>query len=249
LYTLYLDESGDEGNFDTDQEEGKGGSSRYFTLGGIIVDDSIVPEFRKRMDEILLKYFPNIDYFDKFKLHYTDLRESRYPFDKMAGIKKKEIADEIFNTVNSIDCFLLSVTIDLYDHCKKYSHRMPLKPRAFSLILIKERYQYFLKEKGSRGRIIYEEYDCSLRKQVKFGYDYLNQIGFYFYTTLENIEGDIIDGDPLEEVVLQFADFTVYPAYRFCKSHNRDRRRFDEISNKYYNLNHRHKSRRGNLHV
>ncbi len=248
MYTLYLDESGDEGEYDINNGDEKGGSSRFFTLGGIIVEGGNIPNFQTRMNNIISTHFPDLDYFNKFKLHYFELREARYPFNNKSKWERRKIADDVFNAIKDIDCYLLSVTIDLFDHRNKY--RNPVKPRAYSLILIKERFQYFLEERNSRGKVIYEEYDYDLRKQVQFGYNYLNQTNFSFHSNLDNIDGDVIDGDPLEEIVLQFADFAVYPAYRKCKSCNNEKRRFDEICHKYYNLDYNpYKSRRGNVHV
>ncbi len=89
------------------------------------------------MNELLEKYFHNIDHFDKFKLHYNDFLRSKYPFDKMRGLGKKSVADDIFNIVKEINYYLLSVTIDLYKHYYKYKDRYATRPRAYSIILIK----------------------------------------------------------------------------------------------------------------
>ena len=137
LYTLYLDESGDEGKYNINQDMTKDGISRFFTIGGIIVEDKNIPLFRKRMDELLEKYFHNIDHFNKFKLHYNDFLQSKHPFDKMTGLEKKAVADDIFNIVKEINCYLLSVTIDLYKHYYKCKDRYATRPRAYSIILIK----------------------------------------------------------------------------------------------------------------
>lgn len=251
MYTLYLDESGDEGDYDINNNNQKDGSSRYFTLGGIIVNDEVKSKFENKINEIKSKHFPHLEELHNFKLHYFELREGRYPFNSMDKSKRKKIADDVFRVIgdNETECYLLSATIDLHKHCEQYKKGIPIKPRAYSLILIKERYQYFLEEKKSRGKIIYEEYDNNLRKHVQYAYDYLNRTNFHFYSKLENIDGDVINGNPLKEILLQFADFAVYPAYRKCKSCNTQTRRFDEISHKYYNLNHEFKTRRGNLHV
>jgi hypothetical protein len=55
----------------------------------------------------------------------------------MTGLEKKAVADDIFNIVKEINCYLLSVTIDLYKHYYKYKDRYAIRPRAYSIILIK----------------------------------------------------------------------------------------------------------------
>ena len=151
--------------------------------------------------QIKSKYFSHIKDLDNFKLHYFELREGRFPFNKMRPMERKIIADDVFRVITDkeTDCYLLSATIDLHKHCTKYKKGIPIKPRACSLIIIKERFQYFLEEKSCRGKVIYEEYGSDLRKHVKFAYEYLNRTNFQFRTTLDNIDGDVIDGDPLKE--------------------------------------------------
>jgi Protein of unknown function (DUF3800) len=163
LYYLFLDESGDEGDFNNNKTN-KGGSSEFFTIGGIIIKDENRYKFKTIYDLIISRFFDKIKLPNNFKLHYTDLREGKYPYSLLSKDQRFEITNQIFHTINFLDCCLLSVTIDLDRHCTKYNK--PVSPLAYALYLIMERFQYFLEEKNQTGEIIYERYNSILRHRV-----------------------------------------------------------------------------------
>lgn len=245
LYTLYIDESGDEGVFDISKYNNKDGSSRYFTLGGIIVHHENTSYFNNELENIKNDFFNHISN-KNFKLHYVDLRNQWGVFEGMNKIPRYNISNRIFDAVKSIDCNLLFITIDLHNHRIKYKN--PVLPRVYSLLLMKGWFQYFLEDRNDIGKIIYERYDTQFKKRVDFGQNFLNSHNsFPNLTNFSNIYGEIINGDPLLEPILQFVDFTAYPPYIKRWSNGKDVKRYEEIKYKYYNFDHQYQTRRGNV--
>ncbi|MGA7370584.1 MAG: DUF3800 domain-containing protein [Nitrososphaeraceae archaeon] len=79
LYKLYIDESGDEGDYLDATGRIIEGSSQFFSLGGIIVKDESRESVEKIVNEIILNFFPDISLPPNFKLHYHALRQKKYP--------------------------------------------------------------------------------------------------------------------------------------------------------------------------
>lgn len=77
MYTLYIDESGDEGPpADNDIY------SQWFTTGGIVVSNKDKHLFDQAHDRIIAKHFTDngIMLPDKLKLHYHELRQKLKPY-------------------------------------------------------------------------------------------------------------------------------------------------------------------------
>ena len=239
MYYLFLDESGVEG------------SSKFLTIGGIIVNDNDKYDFEKGYECIISTHF-NFSLPKNFKLHYEELRNSHTRknesiYKKMSP-HRKQIADEIFNQIKTINCKLLSVSINIKNHFEKY--RYPENIYGYALYLLLERFQYFLNENNQNGRIIYERYSDRLRHKVHSAHkSFKNNSNFPNYTDFRNILGDIEKGNPYSEPMLSFADFFVYAPWIKCESCCKKSRRYEEIKHKYYNLDHRLRLMRGNCEI
>ena len=70
----------------------------------------------------------------------------------------------MFCITKTIDCNLLSVSINIKNHCEKYHY--PVNICGYVLYLLLERYQYFLDDYSQDGKIIYERYSDNLRHKV-----------------------------------------------------------------------------------
>jgi hypothetical protein len=245
MYYLYLDESGDDGDYFEGSDGVKGGSSKFFTLGGLIVDETSRYVFENVLQGILTSYFKNVKLPPKFKLHYTDLREGKSPYDSLGKPKLLEISNRIFGAITSINCSLLSVTIDIEKHCKKYDY--PVNPRAYALYLILERFQHFLQLLYKQGEVIYERYNSVFRKKVQQVHNYFLRNEFFpTFTSFQNIIGHVKNGDPTTEPVLIFSDFMAYAPWIKSVSQNQKVRRWNEIKHKYFRLDHANPFLRGN---
>lgn len=235
MFYLYIDESGDDGDYRPSQPQRKGGSSRFFTLGGIIVDNFNRERFLDVHQRIISKWFEGIQVPGNFVLHYYELREARPPFDNFSREERFAIANEVFNAIIKIDCALLSVTIDLDKHCKRYSK--PVNVRAYALLIMLERFQYFLERHGHNGEAIYEEFSSRLQKKAEIAQKWLaTRPTFPTPTTRDNVAKQVKHGDPLKEPMLQFADFFAYAPYIKCASNNKKTSRLDSVHHKYFNI-------------
>jgi hypothetical protein len=141
LYFLYIDESGDHDEYYDNFFRGVSKTSKFFTLGGIIVDDENRCEFERHFIEIKTRFFNDASLPSNFKLHYHDLRFKLRPYEALSDQARYSLMDVIFDKIVSTKCNLLSVTIDKKKHFTKYSK--PANPRAYSLYVMLERFQYF----------------------------------------------------------------------------------------------------------
>lgn len=248
LYYLYLDESGESINFDGDNIEPEDLKCRFFTIGGVIVNEINIPMFQQRYESTITNYFPS-ELPAKFKLHYEEvrngsLRKSESIYKNLKQTQKKSISDCIFNAIMDIPCYLLSVTIGLEYHYSKYTE--PYPPLAYGLYAVKERFQYFLEEHKEEGEIVYERFNDILKNQVNYYHKkFLKNPNFPTHTNFANVR-NIIEGNPTDNFMLSFADFFAFVPWCKCVSGCQRIRRYDEIKYKYYNLNHSNPFRRGN---
>lgn len=234
MYYLYIDESGDVGDFRDSEDNVILGSSKYFTLAGIIVNDETRIEFEEELDKLITETFDGIELPSKFKLHYQELRQKYPPYDQLDDDFRWNISNSIFRWIENADCWLLSITIDLDKHCK-YSR--PADPRAYSLLLILERFQYFLQDKNDIGIAIYEKFNSKMRKKAEFEQKWLKKIPkFPVPTDLSLLKDRVRNGDPIKEPMLQISDFFAYAPWIKQMSNGQASKRFYQILPKYYNL-------------
>jgi len=237
LYHLYIDESGDLGDYLDEGYRVIEGSSRFFTLAGIIVSD----DEKERLDGAVRltvdRYFRGISLPQGFKLHYHPLRNKRDPYDKLLDTQRKMLADDVFDMIRKSDCALLSVTIDLKRHRKKYS--IPADPQSYAMLIMLERFQDFLEENGGFGEAVYERFNKRARKRVERTMTGLREVlRFRHYRELSNIGGRITNGDPKTHPILQLADFFAYAAWIRSTTDKKSEERWQSIKGKYFRLDH-----------
>lgn len=234
LYYLYIDESGDTGDYRAPNGTIIEGSSRYFTLGGIIVDDQLRIDFENKVNQLVRETFLDISLPKNFKLHYQPLRQKAYPYDHISDQTRWAIPEKVFSWIRNSNCRLLSVTIDLDKHCQ---YERPVDPRAYALLLILERFQYFLEDNHETGIAIYEKFNAKLRKKAENELRWLRNIPtFPKPTNFSLLDGKVRNGDPMTEPVLQIADFFAYLPWLKKTTDGKATDKFDSVVDKYYNL-------------
>ena len=234
MHNLYVDESGDEGNYLDGNEKPIIGSSRYFILAGIIVDEDIVSCFEEEYDCILYNRFRGKPLPENFKLHYYPLRNNKPPYDRLSAEDRQGLENDVFDVINRLDCTLISVIMDLNVHCRKYDE--PISPRAYALLLLRERFQYFLEEHDSHGVVIYERFNAKMKRRTEQMIRQLRTYNFTTPTSLSRIDSRIQNGDPTQQPILNLADFFAYLPYTY-KTSGRHSQYYELIMNKYFNLN------------
>ena len=236
LYYLYIDESGDAGDYLTTSGHINSNSSKFFTLGGIIVNENTKNNFETNTTQLIQHHFSGVSLEDNFKLHYHPLRQKTFPYDQLTDENRWSIPESIFRWISESDCSLLAVTIDLEKHCKKYER--PANPVAYTLLVMLERFQYFLEENNDIGIAIYEKYNAKMRKKSEIELKWLSRIpGFNLFSTLDNIEQHVMNGNPQSDPILQMSDFFTYLPWLFYTTNGHARNRLDTLRERLYNLN------------
>lgn len=139
---------------------------------------------------------------------------------------------DVFDVITRLDCTLVSVIIDLYTHCRRYTK--PISPRAYALLLLQERFQYFLEEHDSHGVVIYERFNAKMKRRTEQVIRRLLTQNFPILTSLSRIDPHIQNGDPTQQPILNFADFAYLP-YNY-KTSGRYSTYYGLIMHKYFNL-------------
>ena len=234
-YYLYIDESGDVGDYLDKNNQIIKGSSKFFTLAGIIVSKDEKRKMECETNKMIDEYF-NKGLLDKnFKLHYHPLRMKLSPYDQLSDEMRKHLADNVFHIIKKSDCALLSVSINLERHCKKYY--IPANPQAYAMLIMLERFQDFLEEHDGEGRAIYERFNKKTRKKVERTMTGLREVlRLRHYKAPNNIRGHVVNGDPKIHPILQLTDFFAYATW--IKITNPQKTfRWKSIKHKYFQLN------------
>ena len=234
MYRLYIDESGNPGPYIDSNGSVISGSTRYFTLGGIIVDEPTKADFESKIEKLVGKLFNGVNLPDNFKLHYHPLRQKKYPYDELSDEERRSIPDAIFDWIKNSGCHLIIVTIDLSKHYDKYT--MPINPVSYALYVMLERFQYFLDYENEKGVAIYERFSATMRKKAEMDIRRLRRLTkFKFYSELSNIDAPIKYGDPARDPILQMADFFVYLPWLSSTTEGKAQDRFSQITDRIYN--------------
>ena len=235
LYYFYIDESG----VDTLVRDPKKRDFGYdwFTTGGLIVNDQGKKAFEDAYALIIDRYFHNngITLPNRFKLHYSELRQKKHPYDKLPGATQRhDIANEIFDAICNIACTLVSVSINKVKHTSKYTN--PVNVRAYTLLACLERFQFFLEDNQDDGIAYYESFTNRMRRMVTSEMRSLQSVT-QFHSTLGRIKGKVKNGDPCTDVLLQISDFFVYAPHIKVITRSEKQDRWCQIRHKYYRGN------------
>ena len=100
LYHLYIDECGDEGS--VTNAGSVNSDHNWFTTAGIIVKEENVQKFDRAHASIIKKYFTDrgITLPQNFKLHYSELRYGKNPYNQMPGLDRRNLADSVLEDIH-----------------------------------------------------------------------------------------------------------------------------------------------------
>lgn len=234
-YSLYIDESGDPGPYVSDNPRFKS-SSTFFTLAGIIVPDENVVEIEDQIRTVIKKYLQPNALASNFKLHYQHLIQKAPPYNVLSSESRLRLADDMFNIIIQSPCTLLSVTLDLDSHYKRYVK--PANPKVYAMLMMLERYQNFLSDQeGQLGSIRYERATHKERARVQRGMRSLGMtLAENHYVDLNNLLCKVQGGEPTDHPILQLADFFAYAVRIKFISKYEKQNRWQSIKHKYFRL-------------
>lgn len=244
MYNLYVDESGHVQNYRPNAHPDM--EHRYFVLGGVIVKVDQIPVLEKRIEGIIEGYFARSDLPDTFKLSYHGLRSATLPpYDALDRGTRYAIASQMFDIIVNSDCHLISCIIDMDYVYKDYLYKVP--QRTLSLSFLTERFQYFLLEQKSTGKIIHEYVTRQINRYMQTHYRQLFKTPNLPQTVrFSNIEERINFARVAEAPILQLSDFFAYSVLIRARTQDKKQDRWKSVSHKYYNLDHPNVFKRGN---
>ena len=234
-YYLYIDESGDMGKYKDNNSPNIDGTSKFFTLAGIIVDRDEQKNMEDKTNNMIDDYFDRGSLDENFKLHYNPLRNKEPPYDQLSDEKRHHLTEDAFTIIKKSDCVLLSVTINLERHYERYPNLV--NPQAYAMLIMLERFQDFLEEKNGEGKAIYERFNRKTRKKVEHAMEGLHvSFRLRHYKELSHIRGHVENGDPKIHPILQLVDFFAYTVWIRRTTDFRKEDRWNTLKHKYFNL-------------
>lgn len=246
-YVMFVDENGSEGKLKYISKQIINNSSinlddKFFTITGCIFNRKDYSKMRNNIRKLKNKYWNNGYYFDTKNqesryvcLHSRDIRRHDGAFNDSV-INYSLFINDLTTTLSSINCTIISVTIDLELYLKK-GFRESIYEKAFDLLI--ERYIYATKsnKKGiimleSRGKSndkillkhIYEVIYKRGQKNISTG-EFKSKIhGVYFNPKWYDEHSSTFAG-------LEIADLFSYPIHQYIK-YNEENPSFKVIKNK-----------------
>ena len=181
-------------------------------------------------------------------LHYRSLRKNESGvYRNMHKKQRGEIADQVFDAVNRMPCRIISCTIDLLNHGR---YPNPIPPRYYSLVLLLERFQYFLENVDSTGIVVYESFSSRIQRKMQRGYRIFGEVyNLPDPSGLDRIYSNIRFVKKQQEPLLQFADFVADAIWIKSESLGKKTARYDSIKHNYYMFDSTNRKKRGNCEV
>lgn len=234
MYHLYLDESGDDGDYLDSNGIIIPGSSRYLVVGGILIEDVKIKDFDQRLNDLLDKYFTRngISLPNNFKLHCTDLKKGiKPPYNQLTKTEIQELTDDVFNVVITLDCSLIVASLDIQKHCNKYNDR--INPKAYMLFICYEKLEQIRNNANISAEVIYEEFN-QIRKKINDEIQKLLSFNFPNPQNLRDIEKHVKSGKQNQHSGLQFADFIANATWFHRTQPNQINDRFKAFHQKFF---------------
>lgn len=225
---IFLDESGQPGGFDKIKNELTENTSKYFTLGGFMIDADEILKVEKGMKGIKLKYGINQYHEVKWHTTYSKLGLNFNQYKNM----KEDIIEFISKYKNSI----IGIVVDKKSCYKNKCYiNTPNDLYSVALHLLMERYCmeiYKAKEKNNtKPTIMIADSRQSINsnkldKELKIAYLRAKNMGTHFIEFPNFCENIIfVDSDDFSGI--QIADFCAGAIHR--KYENEDKTFFDKL--------------------
>jgi len=200
VYILYLDASGDPGQY-------RGKNTKYFVLAGMACQPETTYDCSKNLERLLNKYFPKPNPRPK-KIRYYPCIHNKFPWNQ---INSKDFADELFGMIINADVTLFGMIIDKVELWRQYAY--PANPYQLALSFMMESYQWFLERNDELGMVVSDRENTSLMKILLQHFENLKEMGTE-YKKMENIIDTIFFSPSKTCANLQTVDFCAYSIFR-----------------------------------
>lgn len=160
MILLYLDESGDPG---WPKPFGKSPFT-WFVLAGMSLEDNQWKDVNEEYIKIIKKHFGSS--FGNFDMKYSALTAGVPPYDKLSGIQRLNLADDIFNLILDTEPVLFAIVINKLAH-KRYYGRKAHWPKQLALRFIAPRFHKYLERIKEYGIFVMDEEERKSDKHLK----------------------------------------------------------------------------------
>ncbi len=242
-HKLYLDDSGQKNYLSNPDDYSRGGTSRYFALGAVLMPTKAIAEFQRKIIELKLEYFND----DSVEIKSNWIRNKKERTSQY--IDKYEITpvllDNFASKINDCffddDIFTLGAIVDktkmhdLVERSKSYTTLTDTV--SLALECLAQRVQDYLKpdEKCSFTMDIMST-NAESRRIAKSYKSMIENNGNIVKFELSRIASRLIFADSKANHMVQLADLVAYNIFRQYKKHGNpfDGSRFDDTN--YYHL-------------
>ena len=225
MYIIFLDESGQPGGFDKDNNKLVKNTSKYFVLAGFMINADDILKIEKRMRDIKIKYGLNPLHEIKWHTTYSKLKLSFVQYKNM----KLEIIKEISKYKNSV----IGIVMDKENCYKNKSEYIKNHNDLYAtaLHLLMERASMQITNKFRKRNDLIpamliadsrkNDNNNKLDKELQIAYLRAKNMGTHFIKFPNFCESIVfVDSDYYSGV--QFADFCAGAIYKKYENHNDD---------------------------
>lgn len=238
-YIMCIDENGSSSNLtyvlkQISKEKDLSEDDKYFTITGCIFTKEEYMNSKKLIKSLKNKYWNNGMFYDtKSKkekavcFHSRDIRKHNNCFNESV-IDYNEFMLDLSNTMNNIQCKIISISINLYEYLKQ-GYTYNVYNVAFDFLL--ERYIYNTK-KNKKGIIMLEargkEEDKELLEHISKVINYTGTKKISSKELESKIDGVYFNPKWNEEysstyVGLEITDLFSYPIHKYIKRNTKDK--------------------------
>lgn len=140
MQIIFLDESGQPGGFDKENKKLGKNVSRYFTLGGFMIDADNILEIERKLREIKMKYKLNSNHEIKWHSTYSKLGLNYEQY--------KNMKLEVIRTISEYRASVIGIVVDKEECYKNKEYINDSNDLyAVALHLLMERYSMEIKNK------------------------------------------------------------------------------------------------------
>lgn len=223
MYIVFIDESGQPGGYDTENQKLVNGATKYFILSGFMIDGNELINIQQKLNQIKIKYNLSIETEAKWNSSYKSLGMTLDEYKKY----KREVCEIISEYSNSVVGIVMNKE-------KCYKERKGVNDHndlyAYSLNLLMERFCMEVTDRHGRDTDIpvilftdsrKNDNNNRLDKELQKSYRRAKQIGTK-YMGFPNFSESLVFVDSQYSSGVQLADFCAGAIFKKFENNNED---------------------------
>lgn len=223
MYIVFIDESGQPGGYDTENQKLVNGATKYFILSGFMIDGNELIDIERKLNQVKIKYNLSIETEAKWNSSYNSLGMTLDEYKRY----KSEVCKIIAEYQNSVVGIVM-------DKEKCYKERKNINDHndlyAYSLNLLMERFCMEVTDRHGRDTNIpiilftdsrKNDNNNRLDKELQKSYRRAKQIGTK-YMGFPNFSESLVFVDSQYSSGVQLADFCAGAIFKKFENNNED---------------------------